>query len=124
MDLPMSVLPDRLSAVLADFTEWLNRFGENSWDHQSFFAGTIGRRAKALYYRNRMLGTAAVAPMILCEAFLPSARPLFHSAIRFPIADAHYAMGFAFLYQATGESRYLEKAIHFLNVLKKTRCPQ
>jgi hypothetical protein len=33
-------------------------------------------------------------------------------------------MGFAFLYQATGESRHLEKAIHFLTVLKKTRCPQ
>ena len=49
----------------------------------------------------RLLGTLAVAPMIFCEAFLPSARRLFHEPMRFPIADAHYAMGFAYLYQAT-----------------------
>ena len=39
--------------------------------------------------------------MIFCEAFIPSARRLFHPPVRFPIADAHYAMGFAFLYEAT-----------------------
>ena len=38
--------------------------------------------------------------------------------MRFPIADAHYAMGFAFLYEATGEPAYLEKAVHFLEELK------
>ena len=60
--------------------------------------------------------------MIFCEAFLPSARRLFHHPIRFPIADAHYAMGFAFLYQATGDSSHLENAVHFLTELKKSRC--
>ena len=99
-------------------------YGETSWDHQSFFAGPVGRRAKSLYYRQRHLGTVAVAPMIFCEAFLPSARRLFHHRIRFPIADAHYAMGFAFLYQTTGDSIYLQRAIHFLNELKESRCPE
>ena len=61
--------------------------------------------------------------MIFCEAFLPSARRLFHHPMRFPIADAHYAMGFAFLYQATGDPVALENAIHFLDELKKSRCP-
>jgi hypothetical protein len=68
------------------------------------------------------LGTAAVAPMIFCEAFLPGARRLFHHPIRFPIADAHYAMGFAFLYEATGDLSQLENAVHFLTELKKSRC--
>src|SRR6266699_3153232 len=86
-------------------------YGETSRDHQSFFAGPIGGRAKALYYRNRLVGTAAVAPMIFFEAFLPSARRLFHHPIRFPIADAHYAMGFAFVYEATGQAEYLDRAI-------------
>src|SRR3954453_16439429 len=76
-------------AVLA-FIAWLQRFGERSYDHQSYFAGRIGGRAKALYYRNRALGTLAVAPMILSEAFVPSARTLFFRPGRFPIADAHY----------------------------------
>ena len=93
-------LTDTTSRVLTDFTAWLNAYGETSWDHQSFFAGPIGGRAKSLYYRNRLIGTAAVAPMIFFEAFLPSARRLFHHPVRFPIADAHYAMGFAFLYEA------------------------
>ena len=109
--------------MLAKFSGWLDAYGETSWDHQSFFAGPVGGRAKALYYRHKLIGTAAVAPMIFCEAFLPSARRLFHHPMRFPIADAHYAMGFAFLYQATGDSRILENAIHFLNRAKKIALP-
>jgi hypothetical protein len=111
-----------VSQVLVHFTEWLDAYGERSWDYQSFFAGPMSGRAKSLYYRNQLLGTAAVAPMIFCEAVLPSARRLFHHPIRFPIADAHYAMGFAFLYDATRDSSQLENAIHFLTELKKSRC--
>jgi hypothetical protein len=117
-------LTDKISRISTNFSKWLDAFGETSWDHQSFFAGPVGGRAKSLYYRNRFLGTAAVAPMIFCEAFLPSARRLFHHPLRFPIADAHYAMGFAFLYEATGEFSYLAKAVHFLTELKKSRCRQ
>jgi hypothetical protein len=117
-------LADIISDVLTDFTEWLDTYGETSWDYQSFFARPIAGRAKALYYRHRLIGTAAVSPMIFCEAFLPAARRLFHHRIRFPIADAHYAMGFAFLYEATGDFSHLENAIHFLTELKKSRCRQ
>jgi len=106
---------------LERFCGWLEGFGETSWDHQSFFGGPVGGFAKSLYYKNKLIGTAAVAPMIFFEAFLPSARRMFHHPVRFPIADAHYAMGFAFLHQATGEVAHLEKAVHFLEVLKKTR---
>jgi hypothetical protein len=114
---------EEVSRVLTDFTKWLDAYGETSWDYQSFFAGPLGGRAKALYYRHKLFGTAAVAPMIFCEALLPSGRRLFHYRIRFPIADAHYAMGFSCLYQATGDSAYLQKAVYFLNELKKSRCP-
>ncbi len=119
-----TVLNDRVAHVLSDFTQWLAQYGELSRDHQTFFAGTTGRAAKKLYYDNKLLGTAAVAPMIFLEAFFPSARHFFHHPTRFPIADAHYAMGFAFLYQATGDPSQLENAIHFLTELKKSRCHQ
>src|SRR5215469_4579445 len=112
---------DRVSEVLRGFTEWLSAYGETSWDHQSFFAGPVGGGAKSFYYRNRLLGTAAVAPMVFFEAALPSARRLFHRPVRFPIADAHYAMGFAFLFQVTNDEAYWQRAIHFLKQLKKTR---
>jgi hypothetical protein len=115
---------DHVAKALAKFSGWLDTYGETSWDYQSFFAGPVGGRAKALYYRHKLIGTAAVAPMIFCEAFVPPARRLFHHPIRFPIADAHYAMGFAFLYEATGDFSQLENAVHFLTELKKSRCRQ
>lgn len=111
------------SNVLLNFTRWLEAYGETSRDHQSFFAGKIGGRAKALYYRQKLLGTAAVAPMIFFEAFLPGARRMFHQPARFPIADAHYAMGFAFLYQTTAQPEHLERAVHFLRQLQESRSP-
>src|SRR6516225_10188828 len=119
----LSAYLENVSAALGNFTEWLEDYGETSWDHQSYYAGPIGGCAKSLYYRHKLLGIAAVAPMVFSEAFLPSARRLFHHRMRLPIADAHYAMGFAFLYEATRNEAHLEKAVHFLNVLKKTRSP-
>ncbi|HEV2354782.1 MAG TPA: hypothetical protein VGR89_11090, partial [Puia sp.] len=119
---PPSSVAGPLSSVLSKFTAWLSAYGETSWDHQSYFAGALGGRAKALYYRNKVLGTAAVAPMIFSEAFLPAGRRLFDRPRRFPIADAHYAMGFAFLHQATSDPDHLTRAVHFLDELKKARC--
>jgi hypothetical protein len=116
-------LTNKMSGVLANFTRWFEGFGETSLDHQTFFAGRVGGFAKSFYYRHPKLGIAAVAPMIFCEGFIPSARRLFHPPVRFPIADAHYAMGFAFLYEATSNSGCLQKATHFLKRLEETRCP-
>jgi hypothetical protein len=116
-------LDEKVADVLGDFTEWFARYGETSRDHQTFFAGAFGRTAKTLYYNYKLLGTAAVAPMIFLEAFLPSARRFFHRPTRFPIADAHYAMGFAFLFQLTSDEAHLHRTIHFLEELKKSRSP-
>lgn len=111
-----------IEASVGRFTGWLERYGETSYDHQSYFASSFGRNAKALYYRKPLLGTLAVSPMIFSEAFLPSARRLFWQPMRFPIADAHYAMGFAFLAGAYKKDSHLGRAIHFLEVLRTTRC--
>ena len=119
-----SALDQKVIKVVEEFAEWLDHFGETSYDHQSFFAGPIGGSAKALYYRKPLLGTLAVAPMIFCEAFVPSARRLFWKPQRFPIADAHYAMGFAFLAQALGKEPYYKRAVHFLEILLQTRSPE
>ena len=104
------------------FCGWLDRYGEISYDHQSFFASKLGRTAKALYYRKPLPGTLAVAPIVCFEAFIPSARSLFWKRQRFPIADAHYAMGFAFLAGIHGSDMYYQRAVHFLEILQQTRC--
>jgi len=113
---------EELSLAIGRFVDWLSRYGETSYDHQSFYASRLGRAAKALYYRKPLAGTLAVAPMVFCEAFVPSARRLFWKPQRFPIADAHYAMGFAFLAATFGRTSDYQKAVHFLNVLRETRC--
>jgi hypothetical protein len=105
------------------FVSWLDHYGETSYDFQTVYASAIGRAAKGLYYRNKKLGTLAVAPMVFCEAFVPSARRLFFKPQRFPIADAHYAMAFAFLAESQKSDQWLNRARHFLNVLVETRCP-
>src|ERR1700678_891556 len=114
---------EEVQAGVLRFVGWLDRYGETSFDHQSFCASDLGRGAKALYYRKPLLGTLAVAPMIFSEAFVPSARRLFWKPQRFPIADAHFAMGFAFLSQVLNEKRFYRRAVHFLEVLKETRSP-
>jgi hypothetical protein len=126
-DIVMSVTPEMdvstIKPVILRFVNWLDRYGEVSYDHQSFFASNLGRAAKALYYQQPKLGTLAVAPMIFAEAFLPSARCLFWKPQRFPIADAHYAMGFAFLASALSDQKYHDRAVHFLEVLQEMRSP-
>jgi hypothetical protein len=124
MSNPGKSVTEALFRTLSRFAEWLEAYGELSRDHQTFFAGPFGKTAKELYYRRRILGTAAVAPMIFFEAFLPSARRCFFQPVRFPIADAHYAMGFAFLSEATNDHSHFDKALHFLQVLRETRCPE
>jgi len=115
------LIPKVVSAVNR-FTDWLDHYGELSYDHQSYYASDLGRKAKALYYRKPLLGTIAVAPMVFSEAFVPSARAFFWKPQRFPIADAHYAMGFAFLAKTFGAEKYYQRAVHFLEVLRETRC--
>jgi len=110
-----------LPAVLR-FVDWLNQYGETSYDFQDYYASDWGRYAKALYYRKPRLGTLAVAPMVFSEAFMPSAKAIFWKRQRFPIADAHYAMGFASLSKLLKQESYFSRTVHFLEVLKQTRC--
>ena len=113
----------QLEQVASNFVRWLSGYGETSWDFQTFYAGPVGRRAKRLYYQHKYLGTLAVSPIIFCEAFIPSTRRFFFERQRFPIADAHFAMGFAYLFGVSGKETDYERAVHFLEVLLQTRCP-
>src|SRR6187402_2730082 len=117
-----SPIPPVLPAVEC-FVAWFENFGETSQDHQDFYASPVGRAAKNLYYKNKLLGTLAVLPMVGCEALLPSTRRFLFPRMRLPISDAHFAMGYAALHRATGNPRHLERAVHFLEVLESTRVP-
>jgi hypothetical protein len=104
------------------FISWFDFYGETSYDFQTLYASDLCRNIKQLYYRNPLLGTMAVAPIIFCEALVPSARRFFWKRQRFPIADAHYAMGFAYLSRYLNDEGYYRRAVYFLQVLEETRC--
>ena len=99
------LLAPRVSDVLTDFVEWLDRYGEKSWDFQSFFAGPVGGRAKALYYRHKLIGTAAVAPMIFCEAFLPGGATAVPSSDAIPDCGCSLCDGLCF--PLPGDRRFI-----------------
>ena len=110
----------RVELAVDRFVGWLDRYGETSFDFQTVYAGSYGRLAKSLYYRNRPIGTLAVAPLVLCEAFVPSGRALCWKRQRFPIGDAHYAMAFARRFLASNNSADYERAVHFLEELLRS----
>jgi hypothetical protein len=119
-----SKLTDKAQKSVFRFLSWLDKFGELSQDHQDFYNGKYGAWAKQFYYNHSgIIGKGFVLPMVFCEAFAPSLRSLFWHKSRLPIADAHYAMGFQFMFKITGDKSFLEKSEHFLNELKKSRCP-
>jgi hypothetical protein len=112
----------RAREVVGGFIRWLDEFGETSQDQYDFWATRWGRRTKALYYRRPAVGSAAVAPFVFLEAFAPSTRALVRARSRFPIADAHYALGFLALARAEGDDRLLGRGLAFLDRLRATRC--
>jgi hypothetical protein len=122
MEQAISLPIEKTQAAISKFGEWLEQYGETSYDFQTFYASDLGQRAKALYYNKRLLGLCAVAPMVFSEAFVPSARSIFWKRQRFPIADAHYAMGFTLLAKYSKNESHYQRALHFLDVLKSTRC--
>lgn len=114
---------EKVEKAVLRFSQWLDGYGENSYDFMTYYASPYGQWAKALYYRRPLLGTLAVSPMVFTEAFVPWAKRFFWKPQRFPIADAHYAMGYLFLKQVLGDDKYYDRAVHFLEVLEQTRCP-
>jgi hypothetical protein len=116
-------LREAVHSAVGRMDHWLGEFGETSQDLYDFYATKYGQLAKRIYYRRPLAGTLCVAPLVFMEAFAPAMRGWFWPKTRFPLADAHYAMGFTYLHQATGRKECLSRAKQFLGALERTRCP-
>lgn len=110
---------EALAAALAH-ASWLRAYGPTSWDQYDFWANSIGRRAKSLYYRYGRRALPVVAPFVLLDTAVPRTRRLLWHRQRFAIADAHYAMGFFAL--AAHDPRWRGPAEAFLQALIQERC--
>ena len=87
-----NILSERLQTAINQFILWLENFGETSYDHQTFFASPFGNKIKSLYYKNAVLGSLAVSPLIfsapsnrpalkLCVGYAPASLMIFVSTL-------------------------------------------
>ena len=109
--------------AVRSFVGWLDAFGESSQDPYDFWVSALGARAKGLYYRRRLLGTVAAAPFVLLDLVAPRTRALIRAPARFPISDAHYAIGFFELARVEADPRHVERGRAFLAALERSRSP-
>ena len=116
-------MDDDARIAISRFVAWLDRYGPTSQDQMDLWAFGAGRKAKSLYHRRRGLGSVAVAPLAAIDLLAPSARRFVRRRVRFPIADAHYAMAFLALERIEPRQGHLQRARGFLEVLVRTRCP-
>jgi hypothetical protein len=108
--------------AVRSFVRWLDAFGERSQDPYDFWA-SVGGHAKTLYYRRRFLGKVAAAPFVMLDLVAPRTRALVRPRDRFPIADAHFAMGFFALARADDDPRHIARGRAFLDALERSRSP-
>ena len=114
---------DLIKTMIDKFLRWLRRNGYQSFDQYDFWSTTFGRFAKRMYYRNRPLASPFVTLIFATDLFVPTVRALFVRKKRFPIADAHFTMGFLNLYQVTREEDFLEEAQSLGEELLKSSIP-
>ncbi len=101
--------------------EWFERHGPFSADPHDLWATAAGCRAKGFFYRHPRLGTPIVAPFVALDILFPASRVLFSRPHRYPIADAHYAMGFCALMKG-GDRSWLPQVVTLLEALVEERC--
>jgi len=112
-----------VSKSIEKFIKWLNSNGYSSYDQYDFWSTRYGIKSKSLYYKNKLLGIPFVAPIFLAEIFYPESRKNFISKKRFPIADAHFILGFLNLYEFDLKKEYLQEAEKIAIELLKSSVP-
>src|SRR5580704_17528810 len=92
IDALSSTTRPELWTAVNQFSDWLGRACESSFDPYDILGTAYGLWARGLYYRKNPLGTVLTAPLILMEILAPELRALFVSKRRYPTADAQLAL--------------------------------
>lgn len=110
-------MKEKAFSSLMQFVEWQKRNGFSSYDQYDFWSTGYGIWCKRLYYKNKYLGMPFVTPIFLADIILPGSRRFFAKKKRFPIADAHFILGYLNLYLYTSGERYLQEAKNIADAL-------
>jgi hypothetical protein len=115
--------PEGAFEAVEKFINWLKSNGYYSYDQYDFWSTGYGIKSKAIYYKTKIAGIPFVAPIFLAEIFYPKIRKSLVERKRFPIADAHFILGFLNLFEVTSDAKYLDEAKKVATDLLKTSVP-
>src|ERR1700744_2661873 len=93
------------------FDAWLEKRGYESYDPYDFWGTKYGLFSRRVYYKKGVVALPLIGPIILMDVACPSLRGLFVAKERFATADGQLVLAFLNLHRATGEKKFLEKAI-------------
>ena len=110
LTIPM-LFPESLRSACDRFLAWLDEVGYESYDPYDLWGTRYGLWSRKVYYAKGNLGVPLVAPLVAVDLLCPSLRRLFVRKERFATADAQLLMGFLNLYQVTGETKFLGRAV-------------
>jgi hypothetical protein len=105
------------------FDAWLEKNGYESYDPYDFWGTKYGLFSRRVYYKRGILGLPLIAPILFMEMAFPAARALFVRKERFATADGQLILAFLNLHRATGEKKFLEKAIRLGDELLEYSVP-
>jgi hypothetical protein len=121
--LAINVGRNEVAGCLNKFMGWLEESGYASYDHYDFWATSYGIWSKNLYYHKGKIASPLVAPLVLADWLFPACRKIVWPKTRFPIADAHYLMGFVCLYRVDQDMRHLAAARDIAAALLASSIP-
>lgn len=105
------------------FESWLRRSGSATYDPYDLWGSRYGVWAKGLYHKNHLVGAPFVASVFLAEILFPGVRRFFSPRRIFATAHAHLIIGYANLYETTGNEAHLESARTLAAELLKLSIP-
>lgn len=93
------------------FVAWLRQGGFSGYDQYDLWAARLGLWAKRQYYRGSWTAKPFVVTLLIADWLAPSLSRRLCVRRRFPIADAHYLMGFLELFRARGDADHARAAV-------------
>jgi hypothetical protein len=108
---------DGVAEMLERFIPWVESVNYESFDWWDIWGSSWGRRAKILFLRNKIVGAAAVIPVLIADIIYPQFRSLFVMKRQFPVSTCQIALGYLHLFEISRNDRYLKKAEAMVPVL-------
>ena len=108
------------SNIINGFLKAIKENGYDSYDPYDLWSIKYGILARKIYYRNRVLSLPLITPILLADTYFPQIRKLFIKKKKYPIADAHFILGYINLYEITENAEYLSEAIRVSENLLKS----